>query len=174
MKLDGIILPPDTLRLERLLPGPIERVWSFIVDAEKRARWFAGGLLEPRVGGRIDWPYRHAELSHEKETPARFAATESYHLIGTVTRWEPPHTLAFTWDYTEVIIALAAEGEKVRFTLTQLRVPPEMHVGVAAGLNTNLVLLDDALTGAPPHGFWSTFAAFEAAYATALASKQAS
>lgn len=29
---------PNTLRLERVLPGPIERVWEYLTDSEKRAR----------------------------------------------------------------------------------------------------------------------------------------
>ena len=35
-----------TLHLDRLLPGPIDRVWSFLVDGELRARWLAGGPIE--------------------------------------------------------------------------------------------------------------------------------
>jgi len=30
------------------LPGPIERVWEYLTDPDKRARWFAGGPMEPR------------------------------------------------------------------------------------------------------------------------------
>ena len=32
----------DTVRLERLLPGPIERVWAYLTEPDKRATWFAG------------------------------------------------------------------------------------------------------------------------------------
>lgn len=44
---------PGEVRLVRTLPGPIERVWEFLVDSDKRARWFAGGPMEPRTGGKI-------------------------------------------------------------------------------------------------------------------------
>jgi uncharacterized protein YndB with AHSA1/START domain len=38
----------DTVRLERLLPGPLERAWSFLTESDKRARWLAGGEWELR------------------------------------------------------------------------------------------------------------------------------
>ena len=33
----------DAVRFERLLPGPIERVWSYLTDSEKRGKWLASG-----------------------------------------------------------------------------------------------------------------------------------
>ena len=33
----GVVTAPGTLRMERLLPGPIERVWAYITEPEKRA-----------------------------------------------------------------------------------------------------------------------------------------
>ena len=46
----GAFTGPAEIRLVRTLPGPIERVWEYLTDPEKRARWFAGGPMEPRVG----------------------------------------------------------------------------------------------------------------------------
>lgn len=42
----GEVVEPGTVRIERLLPGPIERVWAYLTDVDKRATWLAGGLLE--------------------------------------------------------------------------------------------------------------------------------
>ena len=39
----GVLTAPDTLRIERLLPGPIERVWQYLTDSDKRATWLAVG-----------------------------------------------------------------------------------------------------------------------------------
>jgi uncharacterized protein YndB with AHSA1/START domain len=41
---------PGTVRLTRVLPGPIERVLAHITESDKRARWFAAGEMELRVG----------------------------------------------------------------------------------------------------------------------------
>ncbi|MBB3059863.1 uncharacterized protein YndB with AHSA1/START domain [Microbulbifer rhizosphaerae] len=32
----GVMTAADTLRIERLLPGPLERVWQYLVDSDKR------------------------------------------------------------------------------------------------------------------------------------------
>ena len=39
----GELLEPMTVRIERMLPGPIERVWSYLTDSEMRGRWLATG-----------------------------------------------------------------------------------------------------------------------------------
>ncbi len=35
----GELLDECTVRFERMLPGPIDRVWSYIVDSDKRKKW---------------------------------------------------------------------------------------------------------------------------------------
>ena len=32
----GELIEPATLKIERLLPGPIERIWSYLTDSELR------------------------------------------------------------------------------------------------------------------------------------------
>jgi hypothetical protein len=31
----GVLIEPGTIRFERILPGPIERVWDYLTDSEK-------------------------------------------------------------------------------------------------------------------------------------------
>ena len=40
------------VRFERLLPGPIERVWEFVTESEPRSRWLAAGPRPRPRGGR--------------------------------------------------------------------------------------------------------------------------
>ena len=64
----GTFTGPAEVRLVRTLPGPIERVWEYLTDDEKRARWFAGATIDSRKGGKIDfgrlsmWERRNAVL----------------------------------------------------------------------------------------------------------------
>ena len=95
----GTLLESGVVRFERLLPGPIERVWADLTEPEKRARWLAGGEMELRVGGRVELRFRHADLSPvAAPTPERFAErAEGSSVPGTVTACDPPRRLAFTW-----------------------------------------------------------------------------
>ena len=40
------VLSPTEIRFERLLPGPIENVWSYLTDSQKRGEWLASGPME--------------------------------------------------------------------------------------------------------------------------------
>ena len=46
----GKQIGPRTLRFEREFPGPIERVWEYLADSEKRGLWPASGELPTTVG----------------------------------------------------------------------------------------------------------------------------
>ena len=42
---------PATVRIERILPGPVERDWTYLTESDKRRQWFAAGPMELRPGG---------------------------------------------------------------------------------------------------------------------------
>ena len=54
-----------TVRFERLLPGPIERVWEYLTDSDRRATWLAAGG-EPTVARN-----RHLSLLSRAAAAAR-------------------------------------------------------------------------------------------------------
>ena len=39
----GTLIEPTTLKIQRMLPGPIERVWAYLTDSELRRKWLAAG-----------------------------------------------------------------------------------------------------------------------------------
>ena len=59
------IVSADTVRIERQLDAPVDTVWRFLVDPDKRAKWFAEGEIEPRPGGRLVCVFDHDKLSPE-------------------------------------------------------------------------------------------------------------
>src|SRR5688572_98900 len=65
----GVVPEARTLRIRRVLPGPIERVWAYLTESEKRGRWLAAGPMELRVGGRVELTFRNSELSAHAEPP---------------------------------------------------------------------------------------------------------
>ena len=58
----GVVTEARTLRIRRVLPGPIERVWAYLTESEKRGRWLAAGPMELRVGGRVELTFRNTDL----------------------------------------------------------------------------------------------------------------
>ena len=88
-------IAPDAVRLERLLPGPIERVWAFLTESDQRARWLAAGDMELRSGGKVELHFDHDNISPEP-TPAKYRDMPMS-FTGKVLRCEPPRLLEFTW-----------------------------------------------------------------------------
>ena len=84
-------LAPDTIRLERLLPGPIERVWAFLTESDKREKWLAAGNMELRAGGKVELLFAHEKISSEP-TPAKYRDIPMG-FTGRVIRCEPPKLL---------------------------------------------------------------------------------
>jgi uncharacterized protein YndB with AHSA1/START domain len=67
------LIQPSTVRFERLLPGPIERVWAYLVESEKRATWLAAGEFDLRLGGRIELHFENHKLTDDVLPPEALA-----------------------------------------------------------------------------------------------------
>ena len=124
----GELLDESTVRFERLLPGPIERVWSYIVESDKRRKWLCAGDIGAGDGAHVDMKFHNESLSSAtdiprpdkyKDMPAKMEFT------GTVTRWDPPNAVTHTWEFgeeaSEVTYELEPVGDKVRLVLTHRR-----------------------------------------------------
>jgi uncharacterized protein YndB with AHSA1/START domain len=158
----------DTLRIERVLPGPIERVWSYLIDGKKRALWFAGGEFEPRAGGKGVLEFNHTRLSDEP-TPEKWAGTDGFTSDVVVVRIEAPRVLVWSWTEgertSELSIELTAQGDKVLLVLTQSPVKGrEDLTNYGSGWHTHLDTLQDRLEGVKPRGFWTNFARLQKEY----------
>jgi len=165
----AVVTAPQTVRLERLLPGPVERIWAWLTESEKRGKWLAPGEMDLRVGGTVTLNFLHADLSSEKESPEKYKAMECGHTMqGVITRCEPPHVLAYTWGMpqdSEVTFELSASGDKTLLVVTHVRLGSRASMlNVAAGWHVHTGLLEDQLNGVAPRPFWTTHAQLEAEY----------
>jgi uncharacterized protein YndB with AHSA1/START domain len=167
----GVVPEARTLRLQRLLPGPIERVWAYLTESEKRGKWLARGPMELRVGGRVELNFRNAELSPHKETPPdRYKDRGAGSLRGRITLCDPPRLLSYTWNEdsgapSEVTFELTPQDADVLLVLTHRRLGDRTAMlSVAGGWHTHLGILIDHLNGREPRPFWSTYARLEAEY----------
>ena len=164
----------DTFRFERLFPGPIERVWEYLIDGEKRGKWLARGDAGTSVGEEFQMRFKHAELTSEPgEIPERFKQYENGHTsTHKVTVWEPPRRFGMSWgegeEPSEVIFELTPEGKKVRFVLTHRRVSDATQAeGFTKGWHTHLEVLEGVLEEKPLEPFWDIYRNTEALYETA-------
>lgn len=165
----GQFTGPAEVRIVRTLPGPIERVWEYLTDSEKRSRWFAGGPMEQRKGGKLTFHFRHKNLAPDETPPEEH---KCHHdpgdsMEGVVTRFEPPRVLAFTFGGdSEAIFELTPQGEDVLLVVTHRARGEDLQymAGYGAGWHTHLAHLLALLEGAPRPPFWPLHARLRVDY----------
>jgi uncharacterized protein YndB with AHSA1/START domain len=168
---DGEILDAGTVRFERLLPGPIERVWAFITESEKRKLWLAAGDFELRPGGKTTLFFQHKNLSAKRGTPPdeyKKMDEEGGGFDGEVIRCEAPRLLVITWGEkrsSEVKFELMPQTNgEVLLTLTHSRLDKDSMRNVGPGWHTHLHVLAERLHGREPENFWAALQEVRAHY----------
>lgn len=171
----GTVTAPNTIRFERLLPGPIERVWSYLTESEKRAKWLASGAMDLRVGGDVELFWLHSNLDAVvDEAPERYR--NGHTMKAKITRCEPPHVLGYTWGaraeaLSEVVFELSARGNDVLLVLTHHRLPNHKDLlGISGGWHGHLDILAEHLHGRTSPAFWEKHAALNVEYEQRLGS----
>lgn len=168
----GRIIEKGVVRFQRLLPGPIERVWSYLTDATKRATWLAGGDSVVAEGQSFVLFFRHADLSPVKEpTPEEYKEMENGQSFRCrVLRFRPHTFLSWSWGETDggdslVTFELEPREEQVLLTITHSQiVDAEELIDVCGGWHTHLAIFTDTFAGRQPRPFWSTHTANKAEY----------
>lgn len=172
----GSLIAADTLRLQRSLPGPIEKVWAYLTESDKRGQWLATGRMELQIGGKVHLFFRHADLSPQQApVPEKYKSMEDGAAMdGRVTLCEPPHRLGYTWgeadgSESEVRFDLSEQEGRVLLTITHSRLRDgDELIEVASGWHTHVGILADRLEGREPGNFWVTHAQLESQYAQRL------
>lgn len=162
----------NSIRFERLLPGPIERVWAFLTESDKRGLWLAPGAMELRRGVSFALHFHNTELTPDRTPPSeRFRQYDgSFTTHHQVLRCEPPHVLAWTWGGgneapSTVTFKLSEAGDQVRLVVTHRRLADDdTLVNVASGWHTHLTVLEGVLHDRSPAPFWPTFERLEEEY----------
>ena len=156
------IIPPSTVRFERLLPGPVERVWAYLVESDKRATWLAAGEFDLRLGGRIELHFENDKLSDDVPPPDVRAGGVRL-CEGVITRLEPLRALAHTWVWdgkaSEVVYELTPQASGVLLTICHT-LPDDrgLKIAVAGGWVVHSGILEDQLNGVKARPFYATHA----------------
>jgi uncharacterized protein YndB with AHSA1/START domain len=156
MNRQGKMIGDDTVQFERLLPGPIAIVWEYLTVRDRMASWLALADIEPRCGGsaRLEW-----ENWSTDEPPPN--GQPSWTATGVVTRWDPPHALAYTWNQpglpeSEISFELTPQGDETLLVLTHRRIAKERHM-FSAGWHAHLDLFAKRLKGGERGDFIADF-----------------
>jgi uncharacterized protein YndB with AHSA1/START domain len=161
----GVLTEPATLTIERLLPGPIERVWSYLTDSQLRAKWFAGGAMELRVGAPFELVWHNNDLTDPPgRKPEGFG--DEHRMQSRITELDAPRKLSFTFSNSgDVTFELMPQGDQVLLTLTHRRLPDrKMMLAVSAGWHAHLNVLVARTLGNQPLPFWDDMSRLRAEY----------
>lgn len=151
----GELTEPATLTIKRVLPGPIERVWSYLTESELRQKWLAAGDMILREGSAFELVWRNDDLTQPPgKRPDGFGA--EHRMESRITEIDPPRKLAFTWGSTGgVTFELAPQGADVLLTVIHRRLPDRaLLLKVSAGWHAHLDVLSARLHGTAPEPFW--------------------
>jgi len=139
----GEILQLGGLRFKRTLPGPLEKVWQHLTDTRLMPAWFGEeSRIEPCQGGRV--------------------SLMGGHIRGTVTQWQPPRKLVYTWnvfdpadpedaisEYPESYptFELSPAGDDVLLIFVHFPIPERFLPQTSMGWHTMLDILQASLRG---------------------------
>jgi uncharacterized protein YndB with AHSA1/START domain len=144
----GVLTEPATLKIQRLLPGPIERVWAYLTESGQRRKWLAAGEMEMKVGAPFELIWRHDEMSGPTgERPEGFG--EEHRMKSRITALDPPRKLVFTWEGSgDVSFELEPKGNDVLLTVIHRRLASrETMLMVGPGWHMHLDVLVAVATG---------------------------
>ena len=151
----GVLIEPATLKIQRLLPGPIERVWAYLTDSKLRRKWLAAGEMEMEVGARFELVWRNDELTDPPgQRPPGFRVERR--MQSRITELDPLRKLAFAWEGSgDVSFELEPKGDDVLLTVIHRRLPDRGNLlGVGAGWHAHLDVLVARVSGKEPEPFW--------------------
>lgn len=161
----GELIEPATLKIERMLPGPIDRVWAYLTQSELRRRWLASGEMQLKAGSTFTLTWRNDELTTPPgHRPEGFGTEHS--MESTITEFEPPHRLSYTFGNAgEVSFQLEERGKSVLLTLIHRRLPDRgTTLKVSAGWHSHLDILVARVSGTEPEPFWDSWTRLQGDY----------
>jgi uncharacterized protein YndB with AHSA1/START domain len=161
----GVLTEPATLRIQRLLPGPVERVWAYLTESELRRKWLGAGEMEMKVGAPFELVWRNDELTNPPgKRPPGFG--EEHRMQSRITELDPPRKLAIAWQGSgDVSFELEPKGNEVLLTVIHRRLPDRSTLlKVSAGWHMHLDILVARATRKEPAPFWDGWSRLQKEY----------
>jgi len=151
----GEMIEPTTLRIQRILPGSVERVWDYLTKSELRRQWLAAGNMEMKAGSPFELTWHNDELTNPPgHRPEGFGAEHS--MKSQIVECDPPRKLMFTWgNGGDVTFTLEPRGERTLLTVVHRGlVERSTRTKVGPGWHAHLDVLAARMGGTEPAPFW--------------------
>lgn len=161
----GEVIEPATLKIERVLPGPIERVWDYLTKSDLRRQWLASGDMTNKSGSDFELTWRNDELTDPPgKRPEGFG--DQHSATCRLLEYDPPHILSYTFGQAgEVTFTLTPRGDDVLLTLVHRRIPDRGVMGkVGPGWHAHLDILVAKMRGLKAPPFWDSWVRLKADY----------
>lgn len=158
------------IEIKRILSASRDTVWRFLTEDDLRGRWLCNGNVDPVEGGIIEFKFDISKLGAAlpNSVPSEAMRTE---FEGSVTAFNPPELLAFTWPEAEdgkstsVTIKLFDRGDKTLLHLVHEKLfNQENLVGASAGWHAHLEQLECHLSRKMSPNFWKRHQELDATY----------
>lgn len=161
----GALTGPTTLQIQRLLPGPIERVWDYLTKSELRRQWFAAGEMEMEVGAPVELVWRNDELTNPSGQRPDGASGEN-RMQSRIIELEPLRKLGIAWGGDgSVSFELTQQGDEVLLKVVHRGVPNRSSLlNFAPGWHAHLAVLAAKLANQQPEPFWDQILRLRAEY----------
>ena len=121
----GEVIEPATLKIERLLPGPVDRVWDYLTKSDLRRQWLASGDMARKTGADFELTWRNDELTDPPgKRPEGFS--EEHSAVCKLLEYDPPHILSYTFGkHGEVTFTLTPTPAGTHLRMEQVGFRPE-------------------------------------------------
>lgn len=155
-----ILVNKHTVKLERLIPHPIESVWQYFVDKDKLSHWLMPAYIDNEPGGLIEYisePVPEGVADGHELEPHECA------IHGMISEYEPPHVLEYSWNEssyasaTQFRIELSEKDGKTHLILVHSHLDPEFMAAVAAGWHIHIESVMALLRGEEKPDFMPRF-----------------
>ena len=158
----GELIEPTTLKIQRVLPGSVERVWDYLTKSDLRRQWFAAGDMDTKPNASFELVWRNNELTNPPgKSPDGFG--EEHRMTSTIIECDPPRKLMFTWGMGgggDVTFTLEPRGERTLLTVVHRGLADRgVRMKVGPGWHTHLDVLAARMAGIEPEPFrdrWSS------------------
>lgn len=161
----GVLIAPGTLKMERLLPGPIERVWAYLTESDMRRQWLAAGDMPMKLNSSFELVWRNDTLSNPpSQRPEVFS--EVLRMQSRIAELDPPRRLVISWGATgSVSFELEPKDREVLLTVIHRRLPDRAAILMfGAGWHMHLDTLVACANGQEPQPFWNGWTRLKSDY----------